>query len=71
MITIKDVRKSIKNVKAMRHSHVFWAEYFEANPDVEKEYVATGEWDNAKEHRNLIDQYDKILDILKSFIHLM
>ncbi len=64
----EEIQESIDNINAMRDSHIYWAEYFENNPDIEKKYVKTGDWDTAKEHRNIINQYDKVLDILKSFI---
>lgn len=65
-VTKKGIRESIKNISAMQDSHIYWAEYFEDNPDIEKEYVATGDWNTAEEHRNLINQYDRVLNILKS-----
>ena len=64
-INEKDVQEAINNINIMKQSHISWAEFFEANPNIEKEYVLTGEWDTAKEHRNIINQYNKILDILK------
>ena len=60
-----DVQESIDNVNAMKLSHIGWAEHFKDNPDIEKEYVATGKWDSAKTHREYVMKYDKILDLLK------
>ncbi len=53
------------DVAEMKQTHVGWAEYFEGNPVIEKGYVATGEWDTAEEHRNIVNKYDKVLNILE------
>lgn len=50
-----------EKIESMQLTHIHWAEYFEANPEKEKEYVATGEWDNAKEHRRIVKIYDEVL----------
>ncbi len=60
-----NIQESINDVVRMKRIHVQWAEHFETNPDEEKEYVATGEWDTAKEHRKYVEKYNKILNILK------
>ena len=59
------IKKVIKDVKWMKDIHRQWAEYFEKNPEIEKEYVATGEWDSAKEHRELMADYDNILNVIE------
>jgi len=59
------IQKAINNINVMKNTHICWAEYFEANPDIEKEYIDTGVWDGAKEHRNIINQYNEVLDILE------
>ena len=60
------IQESIDDLNFMKESHAQWAEYFEDNPNIEKEYVDSGEWDTAEEHRNLVSKYDKVLDILKN-----
>lgn len=59
-----DVKKAIKDIEAMKKTHIDWAKYFEDNPKIEKKYTSTGEWDNAKEHRSIISKYDNVLKIL-------
>uniref|UniRef100_A0A6M3IXS5 Uncharacterized protein n=1 Tax=viral metagenome TaxID=1070528 RepID=A0A6M3IXS5_9ZZZZ len=59
------IKIAINDIEKMRRTHIQWAEYFEKYPDIEKKYIETGEWDNAKEHRNLVKQYDNVLNILK------
>ena len=61
-----DIQESIDDISKMKTTHIEWAEYFEAHPDIEKGYIASGEWDTAEEHRNIIKQYDKVLCILNS-----
>lgn len=39
-------------------THRKWADFMEANPEQEARYVATGDWDNAKEHRRLQAGYE-------------
>ena len=63
---LKDLQESIDDIVAMRRSHINWAKYFEANPDIEKEYIATGKWDSAKKHRDYVKKYDKVLIYLNS-----
>lgn len=64
--TEKNIQELINSINEMKRAHLEWAEYFEANPDIEKQYVATGEWADAKKHRDYVNQYDKILNILNS-----
>ena len=47
-------------------THKRWAEYFEANPEVEAEYVAMGTWDDAKEHRRLEAGYREAVTLIQS-----
>ena len=64
----KKIRKAIKDIKAMQKTHKHWAKYFEKHSAIEKEYIATGEWDTAKEHRKIIKQYENVLNILNSIL---
>ena len=66
MSNLNDIKESINIINAMKETHLNWAEYFEDNPDIEKEYIATGNWDSAEKHRKIIKQYDKILSVLES-----
>jgi len=66
MINKQNIQKAITDIEKMRKTHIQWAEYFEKHPDIERAYIGTGEWDSAKEHRNLVKQYDNVLNILKS-----
>ncbi len=59
-----NVKKAIKDISKMRQTHIDWAEHFEKNPQIEKKYVATGNWDNAIKHRKIIADYDNVLKIL-------
>ena len=68
MINKKDIQVAIRDINMMRKTHIDWAEYFEANPNIEKRYIETGEWDTSKEHRNIITKYDNVLDILNQLI---
>ena len=52
-------------LRANRETHRKWAEYFEAYPDKEAEYVATGEWDGAAEQRRLEAGYTRAIDLLQ------
>lgn len=61
-----DVSKAIADMEMMRKTHVDWAEHFERHPEVEAQYVATGEWDDAKEHRRLVSMYDNVISCLKA-----
>jgi hypothetical protein len=61
-----DVTKAITDIECFRQSHVAWAEYFEKNPELEREYVSRGIWDDAAEHRRIVDCYDNVLAILRS-----
>ena len=44
--------------------HKEWAEYFEQNSEKEKQYIKTGEWDTAEDHRKIEKQYQRIIDYL-------
>ena len=46
-------------------AHNSWVKCFEANPEEEARYVATGEWDSAKKHREYTDTYQKIIEYIK------
>ena len=59
-----EIKKAIKDIRHMQQIHIGWAERFEADPDVEREYVETGEWDTAEAHRNIIKNYDRVLRLL-------
>lgn len=58
---------AITDIQEARLSHLHWAEHFEAHPEAEKQYESTGEWDNAKVHREWIEKYDNVLAILARF----
>jgi len=64
MINEQDIQKAIIDIEKMRKTHVQWAEYFEKYPDIEKEYIKTNEWDSAKIHRELVQQYNNVLNVL-------
>lgn len=55
----------------MRATHADWAAYFEAHPYIEAERVATGEWDTAKKHRVLMEQYDRAIAILREYLNAL
>jgi len=61
---LKEIEIAIKDMKEFQKTHIEWAEFFEENPAVEEKYVATGEWDTAKKHREIAIKYDKIIKIL-------
>jgi len=61
----KQIEQVITDLGGMKESHKRWAEYFEADLEVEKEYVATGEWDDAKTHREYVAKYERIIDLIK------
>jgi hypothetical protein len=46
--------------------HEEWAEYFEKYPEYETDYVATGEWDDAKTQRQIAAKYKRIVSFLQS-----
>jgi len=66
MINKQNIQKAINDIDKMRKTHIQWAEYFEKYPDIEKKYIATNDWDNAEIHRDLIQQYDNVLNILNN-----
>jgi hypothetical protein len=61
----EQVATVIEELAFMRQTHVGWAEHFERDPAIEAKYVATGEWDGAKEHRRCIDVYDRAIATIK------
>jgi hypothetical protein len=63
---LREVGALIDELTFMRKTHVGWAEHFEREPEVEARYVATGEWDDAKEHRRCIDVYDRAIAAINS-----
>lgn len=60
-----DIDYLIGEIERYKQSHIVWADYFEKNPEIEKEYTSTGEWDDAKEHRHIIAVYDEVIDRLR------
>ena len=60
-------KKHVDFLHCCQESHIGWAEYFEENPEIEKEYVATDEWDSAERHREFADQYQRTIDYIKNF----
>jgi hypothetical protein len=61
---MSEVQQAVSDIQAMRQTHVDWAEHFEKHPEIEKQYLATGEWDDAKEHRRIIASYDRVIRLL-------
>lgn len=61
---IERVEAVAEFLRANGETHRKWAEYFEAYPDLEEKYVATGEWDDAKEHRRLEAGYVEAIEML-------
>ena len=54
----------IELMEAALVSHRQWAEHFEKHPEVERQYVASGEWDNKETHREYEEAYREVLAIL-------
>lgn len=50
-------------------AHIAWADWFEANPEKEATYVATGEWDSAKDHRTIADNYYRMANRFEEIRH--
>lgn len=63
----EQIVQAITDIQEARLSHLHWAEHFEAHPEAEKQYESTGEWDNAKVHREWVEKYDNVLAILARF----
>jgi hypothetical protein len=63
---IMDVKQAIIDIEHFNKTHIDWAEYFEKNPEKEKEYLETGEWSSAKEHREIVSKYGNVLKILEA-----
>jgi len=68
MMDIKNVLKAIDDITKMRKTHIQWAEYFEKYPNIERKHIETGEWHSAKEHRDLVKQYDNVLNVLTGIL---
>jgi len=64
VINKQNIQKAIDDIAKMRKTHIQWAEYFEKHPDIEGAYIGTGEWDSAEKHRDLVQQYDNVLNVL-------
>lgn len=64
--TPADLTTAIADMEFMRRTHLQWAEHFERHPEIERQYVATGDWDDAAEHRRIVAKYDRVLGILRS-----
>ena len=62
----QNIQKAISDIERFSQTHIDWANHFEAYPDIEKKKVKTGNWDTAKEHRQIVADYDNVLDILRS-----
>lgn len=65
-MSVEEVEQIVRDLRMLRESHVGWAEHFEAHPELEKQYIETGEWDDAIEHRRIIGVYDRVIVALKS-----
>ena len=59
-----EVELAISDMSNCRQTHVVWAEYFEKYPEAERTYGETVH--PAKEQREIIAQYDRVLRILNS-----
>jgi hypothetical protein len=53
-------------MKEARDTHLHWAEHFEAHPELEMEYVASGEWDSAETHRKWEAIYNDVITLLSA-----
>ena len=58
--------RAIADLQFFRQTHVDWAEHFEKHPELAAQYVATGEWDDANEHRRIVQAYDNALAVMAS-----
>jgi len=61
----------ISELEKYKQTHIAWAEYFEQHPEIEKEYLATGEWDTAKEHRRIASVYDDTINYINKTSYLL
>lgn len=57
--------QAVIDMEWMRKTHTDWAAYFERYPDLEAQYVASGDWDDAKEHRRIAAMYDNAIECLR------
>jgi hypothetical protein len=64
---MSDLEKAISDLQHFRKTHVDWAEHFEKHPELEQQYIAKGEWDDAKEHRRIVACYDNVLACLDEY----
>jgi hypothetical protein len=60
-----NIEQAIIDIKHFSQTHIDWAEYFEKNPNIESEYLKTGKWSSAIEHREIVSKYDNVLKILE------
>jgi len=51
----------VKFLKECQKTHTEWAECFERDPEMEKVYVGSGEWEDAAAHRRLEKQYEQVI----------
>jgi len=63
-----DVIQAINTLKNMSKTHKLWAKYFEFNPEIEKRYVDSGEWHDAKTHRDFVKKYNHIINVLEKVL---
>lgn len=61
-----NIKQAIDDILCFQKTHIDWAEFFEANPEKEREFISNGHWDDAIEHRNIVYQYDNVITCLKS-----
>lgn len=59
-----DIEAAIVFLKDCQRTHRKWAEYFKSNPEIEKEMVSSGQWEDAKAHRKLEQQYEEVIQII-------
>jgi len=58
-------KKVIRFLKDVIVNHEYWAWRFKKYPKLEKKYVATGEWDDAKMQRKHVKRYKQIISYIK------
>jgi hypothetical protein len=59
-------KKVIQMMETALVSHQQWAEHFEKYPEIERNYVNSGEWDDAKTHREYVEAYRCVLNKLRN-----
>ena len=55
----------VRFLEECRNTHLQWYEYFKDNPQIEEEYVRTGEWDTADKHFEFVDKYKQVIEYIE------